>query len=164
MAILNVIRFPNPILRKKCKAIRRVEPAIKKLAKDMVETMHAAPGVGLAAPQVGESIQLIVVDIGQGPIILINPKIVKKGGRQTFVEGCLCLPGIEAPVERAAYTEVKGLNEDGQPVDYIAEGYLATVFQHEIDHLEGKVFIDRVKDPALIRDVRNKTETKEDTL
>ena len=164
MPILNVLIYPNPVLRKKCKAVGTITPDIKKLIKNMLETMYAAPGVGLAAPQVGENIRVIVLDIGEGPIVLINPKIVKKSGKQTFMEGCLCLPGIEGPVERAAYVEVKGLDKNGKPVDYIAEGFLATVFQHEIDHLDGKVFIDRVKDPAKIKSVDFKTEPQEERL
>lgn len=164
MSILNVLTYPSPILRKKCKAVGTVTPDIKKLIKDMFETMYAAPGVGLAAPQVGENIRVIVLDIGEGPIAVVNPKTVKKSGKQIFMEGCLCLPGIEGPVERAAYVEVKGLDKNGKPVDYIAEGFLATVFQHEIDHLDGKVFIDRVKDPAEIKTIDFKAESKEERI
>ncbi|MBU0687755.1 MAG: peptide deformylase [Candidatus Margulisbacteria bacterium] len=164
MSILKVIIYPNPILRKKCKSISKVTTEITKLINDMFETMYVAPGVGLAAPQVGKNIRLIVIDIGQGPIVLINPKIVKKSGQQTFTEGCLCLPGVEAPVDRASYVEVKGLDKAGKPVDYIAEGFLATVLQHEIDHLDGKVFIDRVKDTSLIKEVRFESEPKEERI
>lgn len=159
--LLKIIRFPNPILRKKAKALKKVTPDIIKLIDNMIETMHAAPGVGLAAPQVGKSIQVIVVDIGQGPIALVNPKIISKSGTQVFTEGCLCLPGVEAPVERAAAVKVKGLDREGNKVEISAEGLLATVLQHEIDHLDGKVFIDRVSDPSLIRHVPPKTEPKE---
>ncbi|MFA4858320.1 MAG: peptide deformylase [Candidatus Margulisiibacteriota bacterium] len=164
MAILNIIAYPNPILRKKSKAIGKVTPEIKRLVVDMIATMQAAPGIGLAAPQVGQNIRLIVIDIGKGPIVVINPKIVKKAGKQTFTEGCLSLPGIEGPVERAAQVTVKGLDKNGKPAEFCAEGMLATVFQHEIDHLDGKVLIDRVKDPALIKYVPREKEPKEEML
>jgi peptide deformylase len=153
MSILNIVHYPNPVLAKKSKAVRTVDAEIKKLVKDMLETMYKAPGVGLAAPQVGRSIRLIVLDIGEGPIALINPKILSKHGKQTRIEGCLSLPGIEATVERASNATVTGLNEKGKQVTYEAEGLLATVFQHEIDHLDGIVCIDRVADPSLIKHV-----------
>jgi len=135
-----------------------------RLIEDMIETVHAAPGIGLAAPQVGESIRLIVADIGEGPIVLINPKIIEKSGNQTFTEGCLCLPGVEAPVERASHVAVTGLDRCGKKVKIEAEGLLATVFQHEIDHLDGLVFIDRVKDPSLIKHVPFEKEKKEELI
>lgn len=159
-----ILRFPNPILRKKAKAIKKVTPEIVQLIDDMIETMHAAPGIGLAAPQVGESIRLIVADIGEGPIVLINPKITVKSGNQTFTEGCLCLPGVEAPVERASHVVVTGLDRCGKSLKMEAEGLLATVFQHEVDHLEGLVFIDRVKDPSLIKHVPFEKEKKEELI
>jgi len=153
MAILNILRYPNPILKKKAKAIKKIDSKIKKLIADMEETMRAEPGVGLAAPQVGESIRLFVADIGEGIIVMINPKIVKRKGEQTFMEGCLCLPGLDAPVKRASYVKVKGMNLKGKIREVEAQGLLAQVFQHEIDHLDGKVFIDRVEDPTQIRTV-----------
>jgi peptide deformylase len=164
VSILEIIAYPNPILRKKSKAVAKVTPAIKRLAADMIETMQAAPGVGLAAPQVGQNIRLIVLDIGKGPRVVINPKITKKSGRQTFTEGCLSLPGIEGVVERAAQITVKGLDKNGQPIEICAEGLLATVFQHEIDHLDGKVLLDRVADPSLIKYVPREKEPKEEML
>lgn len=130
----------------------------------MIETVHAAPGVGLAAPQIGKSVRVIVADIGEGPIALVNPKIIEKSGSQTFTEGCLSLPGIEAPVERASYVIVTGLARSGKNIKIEAEGLLATVFQHEIDHLNGYVFIDRVKDPSLIKHVAFEKEKKEELI
>jgi peptide deformylase len=159
-----IVRFPNPLLRKKAKAVKRITPEIVRLIEDMIETMHAAPGIGLAAPQLGESIRLIVADLGEGPIVLINPKIIEKSGDQTFVEGCLCLPGVEAPVERASHVVATGLDRCGKSIKIKAEGLLATVFQHEIDHLEGMVFIDRVKDPSLIKHVPFEKEKKEELI
>lgn len=158
------MRFPHPILRKKAKAVKRVTPEIARLIDDMTETMQAAPGVGLAAPQVGESVRVIVADIGEGSIALVNPKLVEKSGSQTFTEGCLCLPGVEAPVQRAAQVAVTGMDRSGKKVRIEAQGLLATVLQHEIDHLDGIVFIDRVSDPGLIRHVPPEQEKKEELI
>jgi len=162
--VLKIVKFPNPLLRKKSKVVKKVTPEIVKLIDDMIETMQAAPGVGLAAPQVRKSLRVIVADIGQGLIALVNPKIMKKSGSQVFTEGCLCLPGVEAPVERASQVVVKGWDREGKTVEIEAEGLLATVLQHEVDHLEGMVFIDRVKDPSLIRHVPPASEKKEELL
>ena len=162
--VKKILKFPNPVLRKKAKAVKKVTPEIVKLIDDMIETTHAAPGVGLAAPQVGRSIQVIVADVGPGPIALVNPKVLERSGSQVFTEGCLCLPGVEAPVERASWVRVKGLDRDGNEMFVTAEGLLATVLQHEIDHLEGMLFIDRVKDPSLIRHVAPASEKKEELL
>jgi len=141
-----------------------VTPEIVRLIDDMIETMQAAPGVGLAAPQVGESVRVIVADIGEGPTALVNPKIVKKSGKQTFTEGCLCLPGVEAPVERASEVAVTGLDRSGKSVRIEAKGLLATVLQHEVDHLDGLVFIDRVSDPSLIKHIPFEKEKKEELI
>jgi peptide deformylase len=162
--ILKIIKFPSPILRQKAKPVKKVTPEIVKLIDNMIATMHAAPGVGLAAPQVGKSLRVIVVDIGPGPLALTNPHILASSGSQVFTEGCLCLPGVEAPVERASSLKVKGLDRDGQAVIIMAEGFLATVLQHEIDHLDGLVFIDRVKDPSLIKYVPRNREKKEELI
>ena len=162
--ILKIVKFPDPILRKKAKAVRKITPEIAKLIKDMIATMHKAPGVGLAAPQVSRSIRVIVADIGEGPMALVNPKILKRAGTQTLYEGCLCLPGVDAPVERSAQVKVKAMNVQGKTFEIEAEGLLATVLQHEIDHLDGIVFIDRVKDPSLIRHIALSQEKKEELL
>jgi peptide deformylase len=161
---LKILKFPNPILRQKAKPVKKVTPAIGKLIDNMVVTLHAAPGVGLAAPQVNKSLQVIVVDIGEGAIGLINPKIIEHSGKQVFTEGCLCLPGVEAPVERASYVKVAALNALGEKVTIEAQGFLATVLQHEIDHLDGMVFIDRVSDPSLIKYVPKNKEKREEMI
>jgi peptide deformylase len=148
--IMEILTSQNPILRKISKPVAKVTKEIKQLVVNMEETLRSAPGVGLAAPQVGELIRLIVADVGEGLHVLINPKIIKKSGKQTFVEGCLSIPGVEAPVERASSVTVKAINRSGRAIEVTAEGLLATVFQHEIDHLDGKLFIDRVTDPSLI--------------
>ncbi|MGB9613214.1 MAG: peptide deformylase [Candidatus Margulisiibacteriota bacterium] len=162
--VLRILKFPNPILRKKAKPVKKVTPEVVKLIDNLVETMRAAPGVGLAAPQVGELVRVIVVEVAGELIALVNPKIVEKSGRQTFTEGCLCLPGVEAPVERAEYVVVKGLDRYGENVKVEAKGLLATVLQHEIDHLDGVLFIDRVKDPSLIKHVELKKEKREELI
>jgi len=162
--IRKILRFPNPVLRKKAKAVRRVTPEIIKLINDMFATMQAAPGIGLAAPQIGESLRIIVANIGDEPIVLINPKIIAKEGKQTFTEGCLSLPGVEAPVERASQITVAGLDQSGKSVKFETKGLLATVLQHEIDHLDGYVFIDRVADPSLIKHVPFAQEKKEELI
>jgi peptide deformylase len=161
---LKIIKFPNPFLRKKAKAVKKFTPVIAQLIDDMIETMHAAPGVGLAAPQVHKSIRVIVVDPGAGPLALVNPKILEQSGSQVFTEGCLCLPGVEAPVERASHVKVKALDRDGEEFVITADGFLATILQHEIDHLEGIVFIDRVKNPSEIKYVSPAKERKEELL
>jgi peptide deformylase len=161
---LKIIKFPNPFLRKKAKAVKKVTPEIVKLIDNMIETMHAAPGVGLAAPQVNKSLRVIVVDPGSGPIALVNPKILERSGSQVFTEGCLCLPGVEAPVERASHVKVKGLDRAGAELLITADGFLATILQHEVDHLEGIVFIDRVKDPSLIKYVPPTNKEKKEGL
>ncbi len=162
--IRNIIRFPNPVLKKKAKAVKKVTPEIIKLIDGMIEALHAAPGIGLAAPQVGVSLRVIVADINEGPIVVVNPKITKKKGKQSFTEGCLSLPGIEAPVERAEEVVLKGLDRGGKSITIEAKGLLATVFQHEIDHLNGYVFIDRVKDPSLIKHVAFEKERREELI
>ncbi len=158
MATLEILKYPNPILKKKARALKKVDDDTLRLIADMIETMHEAPGVGLAAPQVGRSIRLIVVDVGEGPIAMINPKIKKRSGEQVFVEGCLSVPNLEAPVKRSETIVVQGLGRDGAPLTVEAAGLISTVFQHEIDHLDGKLFIDRVSDPADIRPM-TRTET-----
>jgi peptide deformylase len=163
--ILEIIRYPNPILRKKCKAVKKVDARTRKLIDDMIETLHAAPGIGLAAPQIGENIRLIVVDIGEGAFAMVNPKIKEKSkAHQTFDEGCLCLPGIVGPVSRSSRITVEGLDRNGEKFTIEAEGLLATVLQHEIDHLEGIVFLDRVTDKDKIRMVTKKEEEEKNEL
>ena len=163
--LLKIIRYPNPVLRKKCRAIKRIDSKISKLIDDMIETMHEAPGVGLAAPQVGENIKLIVIDIGEGAFPLINPKITKKNKTlQTYEEGCLCFPGIVGEVSRPSEIVVEGQDKKGKKTIIEAQGFLSTVLQHEIDHLEGIVFIDRVKDKTTLREVQKKEEVEKKEL
>ena len=162
--VRKILKFPHPTLRKISKAVKKVNAQTLKLIDDMLETMQAAPGVGLAAVQLGVLLRVIVADVGQGAIALVNPEIIHKDGIQTFTEGCLCLPGVEAPVERASHIIVKGMDREGEKIEVEATGLMATVLQHEIDHLDGFVFIDRVKDPSLIRHVSFARERKEELI
>lgn len=134
----------SAVLRKKSQPVRVVDSLVAQLMDDMVETMHASNGIGLAAPQVGIGKRIIVVDIQEGdaPIKMVNPRIVEKSGSAVGLEGCLSIPNVYGEVERAERIVVKGLDEKGKPVRREAEGLLARVFQHEVDHLDGVLFID----------------------
>ncbi len=144
MAKLDVLHYPNSVLRKKCEAIDVIDDDVVQLAHDMLETMYVDKGIGLAAPQVGVSRRLIVLDIGDGPLMLVNPKIVAAEGSDTMEEGCLCLPGINVEVERSARVRVSGLDLAGKELDIDADDLLARALQHEIDHLSGTLIIDKV--------------------
>jgi peptide deformylase len=140
--VLNILKYGEPILRKRCRPVKKIGDRERKLFKDMVETMHQAQGVGLAAPQVGADIQLIVSDDGNKLIKLANPKILRRKGRVKSEEGCLSVPDITVKVKRAKEVTVSGLNEQGKKVTLDARGLLAQIIQHECDHLKGKLIID----------------------
>ncbi|NLJ25851.1 MAG: peptide deformylase [Firmicutes bacterium] len=144
MAILEIVKDPDPVLRRKAEPVTQVTKRIRRLIKDMLETMYSADGVGLAAPQVGVSERVIVVDIGEGPVALINPEIEidEASGKEIDVEGCLSIPGTFGYVERAEEVVVNGLNETGRSTRIKAEGLFARALQHETDHLDGVLFID----------------------
>jgi len=146
MALLPILRYPDPRLHKVAKPVAVVDARIQQLVRDMAETMYAAPGVGLAATQVDVHERVIVIDVsehGDDLRVLINPEIVwKSEDCQTYQEGCLSVPGVYDDVERAARVTVRALNEQGEPVEFDAEGLLAVCVQHEIDHLQGKVFVE----------------------
>lgn len=142
MAILPIVIAPAEVLRRKAKPVERVTKRVQKLIRDMADTMYDAPGVGLAAPQVGVSERIIVADAGDGLVCLVNPRIISREGSEVDIEGCLSIPNVAGYVERAAALEVEGLNERGRAVRFRAEGHLARVLQHEIDHLDGILFTD----------------------
>lgn len=145
MARLTILEFPDPRLRKTAAPVEVVDDEIRRLADDMLETMYAAPGIGLAATQVDIHKRLLVLDVseeGDQPMVLINPEIVGTSGDCESEEGCLSVPGYTETVSRAESIRVRALGRDGEPFEMDAEGLLAICIQHEIDHLEGKLFVD----------------------
>jgi len=151
MAVLSVRLYGDPILRTVAEPVATVTPEIKQIVSDMVESMWHQVGIGLAAPQVGISLRILVMDDGKGGAqALINPAITDRGGSVREEEGCLSLPGIFADVERSKWIRVSALDDEGRPMAFEAQGLRAKVIQHEIDHLDGVLFIDRL--PPLARD------------
>ncbi len=155
MAILDIVTFPEPSLRLKSKQVTKFDTDLQILIDNMFETMRAAPGVGLAAPQIGESLRLVVVEYTEDEdenakpkkYVLVNPEIVKRSEEMiTDIEGCLSLPGLAGRVERHEAVTVKAKNRFGKPLKIEAEGWLARIFQHEIDHLDGVLYIDRAEE------------------
>ena len=146
MAISEIVKYGDPILRKKSEPIKEITDDVVKLANDMLETMYAAPGVGLAGPQVGLSLQICVIDIvpdgKKKPIVLINPKIISGQDKYEGEEGCLSFPKIFEKIKRWQKIEAEYIDLDGNLNRVEVDGFLAKAFQHEIDHLDGKVFID----------------------
>ncbi len=145
MAVYKIVEDGDPVLRRKCKPVPEITPNILKLLTNMADTMYANRGVGLAAPQIGISKRVIVVDVGEKLYEMINPVILDSKGEQCGEEGCLSFPDIFGEVTRAEEVLVKALNKEGQTVEVRAKGYLARAFQHEIDHLDGCLFIDKAK-------------------
>src|SRR6266581_7928305 len=159
MAIHRIITAENPILRKKAKKIHRFDPSIQKLAEDMFETMHAARGVGLAAPQIAQSIRIFVAEFEDHKVAMVNPEIVKAEGEALGTEGCLSIPGyIGENIRRAEKIVVKGQDLRGKAIKVNAEGWFARVLQHEIDHLDGILFLDRLDRPEDLHEVREDDE------
>jgi peptide deformylase len=145
MALLPILEFPDPRLRTKAQPVTVFDARLKQLVADMFETMYAAPGVGLAATQVDEHRQLLVIDMSEErtePHVLVNPRILDQGGEQVYQEGCLSFPGIYAEVERALRVKVAAQDVEGKAFELDVEGPLAVCIQHEMDHLVGKVFVD----------------------
>lgn len=145
MSILTILEFPDERLRKKAEKVQSVDASIRKLVDDMFETMYESRGVGLAATQVNVHRRVIVMDVSEEknePLCLINPEIVEKDGVEESEEGCLSVPGFFEKVQRAEHVRVKALNRDGQPFELEARDLLAVCVQHEMDHLDGKLFVD----------------------
>ncbi len=155
MAIRKILTVPDPRLRRKARPVKKVDKKVQALFDDMLETMYAAPGIGLAAPQIGVGLRVIVLDLpeeeddpltGQ-PIFLANPELVSASGREEDQEGCLSVPGYVGYVERATDVTVQGLDRQGRKVRIEANGLLARALQHEIDHLNGVLYVDRLSGP-----------------
>ena len=149
MAVLKVLRYGDPALRRRAAPVGEVTPEVRATIADMTETMYDEVGIGLAAPQVGIALRLIVVadEEGRGVQALLNPAVVDRGGEATGEEGCLSIPGVFAPVTRAAWVKIEAQDVNGRPLALRATGLRARVLQHEIDHLDGVLFIDRI-DPV----------------
>ncbi|ADC62995.1 peptide deformylase [Allochromatium vinosum] len=147
MAILDILTFPDPRLRQKARPVEQVDDQIRRLVDDMLETMYAAPGIGLAATQVDVQRQIIVIDVSEGhdtPLCFINPRLVAREGTEQMDEGCLSVPGFFETVTRAERVTVEALDRDGKPFKLDADGLLAVCIQHEMDHLDGKLFVDHI--------------------
>ena len=172
--ILEIIRYPDPFLKTHASRVEAVDESVRTLIDNMVETMYYARGIGLASVQVGDTRRVVVLDVpdedekdrtkGKNLIALVNPEIVLVEGETTYEEGCLSLPGITADVDRAAKVKVQALDRDGNPFEIEAEGLLAIALQHEIDHLNGIIFIDRLsrlKRELVKRKYKKSMETEE---
>lgn len=142
MAIRNIRIYEDDILRKHCKPVKEMTPKTRNLIEDMLDTMYLAGGVGLAAPQVGILKRVVVVDIGDGPIVMVNPEVLKTAGEQSGMEGCLSLPGKHALVTRPNYVKVKAFDKNMEPFVVEGEELLARAILHECDHLEGIMYVD----------------------
>ena len=145
MALLPILRYPDPRLHTVAAPVGRVDDEIRRLIADMAETMYEAPGIGLAATQVDVHKRIVVIDVSEdksGLMALINPEILERSGEQVCEEGCLSVPGIYEKVSRAERVKVRALNENGESFEFEADGLLAVCVQHEIDHLDGKVFVE----------------------
>ena len=141
---LRIHIWPEKILRKKCRKVEKADAKIKSLLEEMLSLMRVSGGAGLAANQAGLDLSLIVIEVEKHTFKLVNPRITRKEGSISFFEGCLSFPGLELKIERANKVWISAMNEEGESVEIKAEGFLAVVFQHEIDHIEGVVFVDRI--------------------
>ncbi len=160
MARLTILEFPDPRLRTRAQPVEHVDDELRKLIDDMFETMYAAPGIGLAATQVNVHKRVLVIDISETrdqPLALINPEVIQRHGIEETEEGCLSVPGIYDKVTRAERIRVRALNRDGKSIEMDADGLLAVCIQHEIDHLDGKLFVDYLSELKRTR-IRKKLE------
>jgi len=159
MAVLPILPIQNnPALRQKAKKVPTIDSSIQRLIDDMVETMQQANGVGLAAPQVGKSLRVIVIQMPDDqPIAIINPKIVKRSGEREVAEGCLSVPGYSGEIKRSASVIVKGLNRDGKEIRIKASELMAQALEHEIDHLNGTLYIDHLESQDKLYKIKPET-------
>jgi peptide deformylase len=162
MALRKIVTVENPVLRQKAKRVTRFDASIKHLVEDLIETMHAANGVGLAAPQIAQSLRVMVAEYGDRQEVLINPEIIKESGEQVGPEGCLSIPGyIGENIKRAMMVVIKGRDVHGKEIRIRADGFFARVLQHEIDHLDGILYLDRLQRPEDLHRVEEDEETGE---
>ena len=151
MALREIVKFPDPRLKQVSKPITKIDDELRELARDMIDVMYDEPGIGLAAPQVGASIRMFVIDtewsddeVGKNPQVIINPEISDREGKIVWEEGCLSVPDYAANVERDAKITLRGIDLDENPIEETAEGLRAVCIQHEVDHLDGVLFIDHI--------------------
>lgn len=164
MSVLNICTYPDHVLKQRAVPIEKIDQSLRDLIRDMIDTMYQAPGIGLAANQVGRPVRLIVFDVTpkdqpRNPRVLINPEIICSEGSQTHEEGCLSVPEFYTEVKRCSKVTVRGLDDRGNPVEVEGEGLLAVVLQHEIDHLDGVLMLDRIS--ALKRALYKKRRQKQ---
>ena len=145
MALRNIRKIGDAVLREQCRKVEKIDNRLLTLIADMIETMYEADGVGLAAPQVGVLKRLFVIDVGDGPLVFINPEILETNGTQVGEEGCLSVPGVYEEVSRANYVKARAMNEKGQEFEIEGEELLARAILHEYDHLNGTLFVDRLE-------------------
>ncbi len=159
MAIRTIHHLPAPVLRQKAKRISAIGSSIQRLIDDMVETMQQANGVGLAAPQVGVSLRVVVVQLpGEEPLIIINPKMVKRIGEREVTEGCLSIPGYAGEIKRSVSVTVKGQNRQGKAIRLKATDLMAQALEHELDHLNGILYIDHLENRDVLRKIEPEIE------
>lgn len=145
MALRTIRIMGDEVLTKTCREVKAITPRIAELIDDMLETMYEACGVGLAAPQVGVRRRIVVIDVGEGPIVMVNPEIIESSGEQTGDEGCLSLPGKAGQVTRPNYVKAKAFDADMEPYEIEGEGLLARAICHELDHLDGHMYVEKVE-------------------
>ncbi len=162
MAVRPVLSHPDPLLRQTSKRVRNVDQAIQQLIDDMIDTMHEYQGVGLAAPQIGVLLRVIVIHIPDEEVLaLVNPEIVKRSGERVVEEGCLCVPGYRGEIKRAEKVTAKGLDRSGKEIRVKGEGLLAQALEHETDHLKGMLYIDHLESPDKLHKLEEDSETPE---
>ncbi|MYD04469.1 MAG: peptide deformylase [Acidimicrobiia bacterium] len=144
VAIFPIRTFGDPVLSIKTKPVKRFDDPLRRLSEDMIETMYEAPGVGLAAPQIGVAKRMFVFDVGDGPEVMVNPKLVESSGAWEYQEGCLSVPGHYFLISRPAFARAIGQDLDGQPIEFAGDELLGRVLQHEIDHLDGRLLLTRL--------------------
>jgi len=161
-AVLPIVIHPDPVLRRKAKRVSRVDESLNRLIDDMIETMYDASGCGLAAPQVGVSLKIAVIGMpDEDVIVLVNPEVVKKSGERTVIEGCLSVPGYRGEIKRAEQVTVKAFDRNGKAFRIKADELLAEALEHEIDHLNGILYIDHLESPDKLEKITNEDNTPE---